>query len=93
MRPDITTDPRDAFAGSGSGAGAGDLAALTVHDRCDSAGCCAQAYVRAQLPSGLQLVFCGHHGHALLSDLAGRGAVVRDDTRLLAEKSPFTVIG
>lgn len=31
--------------------------------RCDSCG--AQAYVRAILFSGLDLLFCGHHGHAV----------------------------
>jgi len=33
--------------------------ALTAVDRCDRCG--AQAYVRALLPSGLELLFCAHH--------------------------------
>jgi hypothetical protein len=65
--------------------GAPELAPLTPFDRCDSTACSAQAYVRAQLPSGLELVFCGHHGHELVPALAGQGAVVRDDSHLLVE--------
>lgn len=33
--------------------------ALTRHDRCD--GCGAAAQFRAVLPSGGELLFCGHH--------------------------------
>jgi len=33
---------------------------LTSHDRCDTAGCGSQAYVRAILSSG-DLLFCSHH--------------------------------
>lgn len=33
---------------------------LDIVDRCDRCG--AQAYVRATLTSGGQLLFCGHHG-------------------------------
>jgi len=33
--------------------------ALTAVDRCDRCG--AQAYVRALLPNGLELLFCAHH--------------------------------
>ena len=35
---------------------------LTSRDRCDVCG--AQAYVRAVLPSGHDLLFCGHHARA-----------------------------
>lgn len=35
------------------------MAVLTGFDRCDS--CKAQAYIRVELFSGLDLVFCGHH--------------------------------
>ena len=37
-----------------------DDAALTAADRCDRCG--AQAYLRATLPGGSQLLFCAHHG-------------------------------
>lgn len=33
---------------------------LTGHDRCDRCG--AAARLRAVLPSGGELLFCGHHG-------------------------------
>lgn len=33
--------------------------ALTTADRCDRCG--AQAFVRVELSSGTDLVFCGHH--------------------------------
>jgi len=59
------------------------LPALTAFDRCDAPDCTAQAYVRALLPSGRSLAFCGHHGHALLPALAGHRAHIRDDTHLL----------
>ena len=79
-----------AVVGSPSGAGAAPepatgLPALTVFDRCDAPDCTSQAYVRALLPSGRSLVFCGHHGHALLPALAAQGAVIRDDSHLLIE--------
>ena len=61
-----------------------ELEPLTVFDRCDAKDCSAQAYVRARLGSGLELVFCGHHGRALVPALVGRGATVRDDSHLLA---------
>lgn len=63
--------------------GAAHLPILTVYDRCDAPDCSSQAYLRALLPSGRFLDFCGHHGHALLPALAGQGAVIRDDTHLL----------
>lgn len=61
-----------------------ELDPLTVFDRCDAKDCSAQAYVRARLGSGLELVFCGHHGRELVPALVGRGATVRDDSHLLA---------
>jgi hypothetical protein len=33
---------------------------LTAADRCDRCG--AQAIIRAVLPAGGELLFCGHHG-------------------------------
>ncbi len=35
---------------------------LTTADRCDRCG--AAAKIRALLPSGGELLFCGHHGRA-----------------------------
>jgi hypothetical protein len=75
--PDSFTDARDDREAT-------RLPALTASDRCDAPGCSAQAYLQALLPSGLSLIFCGHHGHDLLPALAGKGADIRDDTHLLA---------
>ena len=52
---------------------------LTAADRCDRCG--AAAKVRAVLPSGGELLFCGHHGrehHARLTELS---AVIHDNRR------------
>jgi hypothetical protein len=64
---------------------AADLPALTVFDRCDSPDCSLQAYVRARLRNGHQLVFCSHHGHSLTAALIEQGAVIRDDSHVLVE--------
>ncbi len=40
---------------------------LTLADRCDRCG--AAAKVRAVLPSGGELLFCGHHGNAYAEKL------------------------
>ena len=51
---------------------------LTLMDRCDS--CRAQAYLRATMPSGTQLLFCGHHGNAHRPALLVAGASLHDET-------------
>ena len=51
---------------------------LTAADRCD--WCDAQAYVRATLPAGAELLFCGHHAHAYRPALAAQGAQFHDET-------------
>ena len=81
--PDSTIDRLDPLTDLDETQETGQLAPLTVADRCDAADCGAQAYLRVRLNSGLDLVFCGHHGHALMPVLAARGAVVRDDSHLL----------
>ena len=62
---------------------------LTLSDRCDSCG--AQAFVRATMPSGTQLLFCGHHGNAHRASLLGAGADLLDETDRLtvARESGF----
>jgi len=55
-----------------------ELAPLTVADRCDQ--CNAQAFVRVRMPSGSELLFCGHHGREHAPVLAAQGADLRDDT-------------
>jgi hypothetical protein len=57
-------------------------APLALGDRCDRCG--ARAYVRATLPSGSDLLFCGHHGNALRASLLGDGAELHDETDSLA---------
>ena len=52
--------------------------ALTLADRCDSCG--AQAFIRATMPSGTALLFCGHHGNAHRASLLGAGATLQDET-------------
>ena len=62
---------------------------LSLSDRCDSCG--AQAFVRATMPSGTQLLFCGHHGNDPRASLLGAGAVLLDETDRLtiARESGF----
>ena len=54
---------------------------LTAQDRCD--GCGARAYVRALLPSGTELLFCGHHGTAHRAALLDAGAELQDPEHAL----------
>ncbi len=60
---------------------------LTASDRCDR--CSAQAYVRATLPGGTELLFCGHHGNAHRPSLLVAGARLHDesDKLLVARES------
>ncbi|TWS20135.1 hypothetical protein FK529_08405 [Tsukamurella asaccharolytica] len=58
-----------------SEAPAGDaFAPLTASDRCDR--CSAAAQVRAVLPSGFELLFCGHHFTEHRAKLEAQGATV-----------------
>jgi hypothetical protein len=56
--------------------------ALTAMDRCDRCG--AQAYVRALLPNGLELLFCAHHSRQHSSALTEVAADIHDETGRLA---------
>jgi len=56
--------------------------ALTAMDRCDRCG--AQAYVRALLPNGLELLFCAHHNRQYASALSRVAVEIHDETRQLA---------
>ncbi|GAA2038890.1 hypothetical protein [Terrabacter terrae] len=51
---------------------------LTVADRCDRCG--AQAYIRARLVSGGELLFCAHHGREHLPALKDKALDIRDET-------------
>lgn len=56
---------------------------LTVADRCDRCG--AQAYVRAVLVGGGDLLFCAHHGRKYAEALRSNGADIHDETDRLHE--------
>ena len=58
---------------------------LTAADRCDRCG--AQAYVRARLISGGELLFCGHHGREHLPKLQHLATRIEDETDRLHETS------
>jgi len=66
LTPDLATVPSSSDA------------PLNAADRCDSCG--AQAYVRATMPGGGDLLFCGHHGAAHRPSLLVAGARLHDET-------------
>lgn len=51
---------------------------LTMADRCDRCG--SQAYVRATMTTGAELLFCGHHANQHRPALVGAGATFHDET-------------
>ena len=55
---------------------------LTAADRCDRCG--AQAYVRARLHGGGELLFCAHHGREHLPKLREH-AEIHDESERLTE--------
>jgi hypothetical protein len=63
---------------------------LAVTDRCDRCG--AQAYVRATLESGLDLLFCAHHWRDNESRLRAVGAQIHDETTRLVEVRPTAAL-
>ena len=64
---------------------------LTAADRCDRCG--AQAYVRAHLISGGELLFCGHHGREHLPKLQHLATQIEDETDRLLEQEFSTGVG
>ena len=56
---------------------------MTSADRCDRCG--AQAYVRATLANGGELLFCAHHGREHAERLTQVDAVIHDETDRLME--------
>lgn len=52
---------------------------LTAADRCDRCG--AAAAVRAVLPTGGDLMFCGHHAHEHAARLEELAAAIHDSRR------------
>ena len=57
-------------------------AALTAGDRCDRCG--AQAYLRVELQTGGELLFCAHHAREHGDKLRTIAANVHDETHKLA---------
>nr|WP_202420918.1 hypothetical protein [Actinomadura rayongensis] len=62
---------------------------MTVADRCDRCG--AQAYVRAVLVGGGDLLFCAHHGRKYAEALRSNGADIQDESARLTE-TPATAV-
>jgi hypothetical protein len=58
---------------------------LNSLDRCDRCG--AQAYVRAILVSGGELLFCSHHAKEYAEGLKPVAAVIQDESQKLADQS------
>ena len=54
---------------------------LTAVDRCDR--CSAQAYVRATLHAGGELLFCAHHGREHIPALVGLADIHDESDRLM----------
>ena len=57
---------------------------LTAADRCDRCG--AQAYLRVELQSGGELLFCAHHAREHGDKLKEIAVAVTDETHKLAER-------
>ena len=58
---------------------------LNSLDRCDRCG--AQAYVRATLATGGELMFCAHHGKEYAEKLKPIAAKIHDESEKLIESS------
>ena len=56
---------------------------LNALDRCDRCG--AQAYVRAVLLNGGELMFCAHHGKGYAEKLKVVAAKIQDESEKLVE--------
>ena len=65
-------------------------AALTAADRCDRCG--AQAYLRVELQTGGELLFCAHHAREHGDKLREIAVTVIDETHRLA-RTPQTTSG
>ena len=62
-------------------------AALTAADRCDRCG--AQAYLRVELASGCELLFCAHHAREHGDKLREIAVTVIDETHKLGDVPPI----
>lgn len=64
---------------------------LTASDRCDRCG--AQAYLRVQLASGGELLFCAHHGREHGDKLKTVAINVHDETSKLLDTPAVSADG
>ena len=62
-----------------------DSTPLNALDRCDRCG--AQAYVRAVMANGFELLFCGHHAKKYQEGLANAATRIQDETERITEES------
>ena len=62
-----------------------DTTPLNALDRCDRCG--AQAYVRAVMANGFELLFCGHHAKKYQEGLSNAAKCIDDETSRLSEES------
>lgn len=58
---------------------------LNALDRCDRCG--AQAYVRAVMANGFELLFCGHHAKKYQDGLTSSATRIQDERDKLSEGS------
>lgn len=58
---------------------------LNALDRCDRCG--AQAYLRAVMANGFELLFCGHHAKKYQEGLANVASRIQDETDRITEES------
>jgi len=58
---------------------------LSALDRCDRCG--AQAYVRAVMANGFELLFCAHHAKKYQDGLASTAARIDDESERLSAES------
>jgi hypothetical protein len=63
-------------------------AVLTAGDRCDRCG--AQAYLRVEINTGGELLFCAHHAREHGEKLREVAATVHDETHKLDPAAPAT---
>ena len=68
-----------------------DSAPIAATDRCDACG--AQAYVRVQLSSGGELLFCGHHGREHGDKIKAIAVNVHDETGKLLDNPAVAAEG
>ena len=64
---------------------------FTAFDRCDRCG--AQAYVRVELASGGELMFCAHHAREHADKLQQIASMIHDETGTMGQRSQMSSEG